>query len=136
MPVLSNLFTRSHLPKGIEEHLMEVSDVKSLTELELRSHLITCDYKGKDFKTAVLDELLKREFERGLNACRIMHRPEVSIETKIPAKDLPVDGPHMEVPLNGPILETVPLPTSGPFFKDKKDFQDFREAFEAKNLST
>jgi peroxiredoxin len=35
-------------------------DVKQMTEAELRSHLITHDYKGVKFKTLALDELLRR----------------------------------------------------------------------------
>lgn len=34
---------------------------------ELRSYLITCDYKGKEFKEKVLDELLSRAVMAGKN---------------------------------------------------------------------
>jgi 23S rRNA pseudoU1915 N3-methylase RlmH len=40
--------------------MSDFEKIKKMTDDELKSHLITCDYKGKDFKTEVLNELLKR----------------------------------------------------------------------------
>lgn len=38
-----------------------MNEVKSMTDEELRSHLLTLDYKGKDFKALVLQEIINRE---------------------------------------------------------------------------
>jgi 23S rRNA pseudoU1915 N3-methylase RlmH len=40
---------------------------ETMSEKELRDHLLTCDYKGKEFKTQALDELLKRAEQRGMS---------------------------------------------------------------------
>lgn len=37
-----------------------MDDVKTMSETELRSHLITSDYRGRTYKEQVLDELLRR----------------------------------------------------------------------------
>lgn len=45
------------------EFAQDLKTIKALTVDELRTHLITCDYRGKEFKTLVLDELLERKFD-------------------------------------------------------------------------
>jgi hypothetical protein len=38
-----------------------VDNIKDMTDEELRSHILTCDYKGKSFKALVLQEIINRE---------------------------------------------------------------------------
>lgn len=40
-------------------------NIKEMSDTELRSLLITCDYKGKEVKTEALDELLRRASSEG-----------------------------------------------------------------------
>jgi hypothetical protein len=40
--------------------------IEDYTEEELKLELLTSDYKGKEFKKKCLDELLSREYVRGL----------------------------------------------------------------------
>ena len=47
-----------------------INDCHKLSEDELYANLITCDYKGKDFKRAALEELIKREIKEN-NHCLI-----------------------------------------------------------------
>ena len=44
--------------------------VKALTEEELKAHLLTCDYRGREFKTLVLDELLERKYDQAYDDLR------------------------------------------------------------------
>ena len=37
-----------------------LSDVKKLTDADLERNLVTCDFRGRQFKKACLDELLLR----------------------------------------------------------------------------
>ena len=40
---------------------MDNEDVKGMSEADLKRNLITCDFRGRDFKQLCLDELLHRE---------------------------------------------------------------------------
>lgn len=44
--------------------------IENYTEEELKLELITSDFHGKEFKKKVLDELLSREYLRGLEQGR------------------------------------------------------------------
>lgn len=41
-------------------------NVDQMTEQELRDLLLTCDYKGKEIKEQVLNELIKRAQDHGV----------------------------------------------------------------------
>ena len=43
----------------------EQNPTKTMSEQELKLNLITCDYRGKEFKEKVLQELLDRSFQQG-----------------------------------------------------------------------
>jgi len=40
-----------------------VNNIKDMTDEELRSHILTHDYKGKKFKALVLQEIISREVQ-------------------------------------------------------------------------
>lgn len=40
--------------------MKEKLDVKNMTDEELRKNLITSDFRGRDFKTACLEEIIYR----------------------------------------------------------------------------
>jgi hypothetical protein len=44
-------------------------DVSKMSDEELRSHLLTSDYKGIHFKKLVLEELLKRQTKKNNDLC-------------------------------------------------------------------
>lgn len=47
------------------EWINEVSQVYSADDDSLKNALLTCDGRGKDVKTAALEELIRRSWERG-----------------------------------------------------------------------
>jgi len=44
-------------------------DVSKMSDEELKSHLLTSDYKGIHFKELVLEELLKRQSKKNNDMC-------------------------------------------------------------------
>lgn len=48
-------------PSPLTPTLVAVDNIKNMTDEELRSHLLTCDGKGKSFKALALQELINRE---------------------------------------------------------------------------
>jgi hypothetical protein len=46
-------------------------DIEDYTEEELKKELLTLEYHGREFKKKALDELLSREYGRGLEEGRL-----------------------------------------------------------------